>query len=235
MSHCQLCEAIRSGTSPSFRRIMGDSSTQEIVADWGDKLLLLDIAPVRPGHSIIVSRQHHTSFIEDWSHGGSDLLSFVLEVESVVETVTGEALVVVEHGTGRDAETGAGCVEHAHLHMIPSQAPVVDSFLKLGIPLEPLDDVRWIGSVGNNEHYLYLRDTDGRQYAAMARVIASQLVRRVVAERHGAANWNWRDFVDLAQPLQTHRLIRESATVLEALYQHSASSGPTPRGECDNA
>jgi diadenosine tetraphosphate (Ap4A) HIT family hydrolase len=99
-----------------------------------------------------------------------------------------------EHGPGEGPSSGC-CVNHAHLHLLPLEAPVPSW-------LEAMIDGRL--SRGNGEilttissvrsSYLYYQDQQGCDIVVdnLESPAPCQFIRRAVADHLGIRDWNWK-------------------------------------------
>lgn len=77
--------------------------------------VIVDVAPVVEGHLLFVSRGHYRSMRDT----GVDLGALLDQLSSWASRVWGDGEpVLIEHGTGPLTESG--CVEHAHVHVLPA-------------------------------------------------------------------------------------------------------------------
>jgi hypothetical protein len=100
-----------------------------------------------------------------------------------------------EHGPGEGRPSGC-CVNHAHLHFVPTEAPVA---LWLDTLIEGdfrpgrgrmLDSLSTVGS-----SYLYFQSQDGSDFIVdrLETPVPSQFMRRAVGNYLGIPDWNWKN------------------------------------------
>gem|GEM_PF-4855382 len=110
-----------------------------------------------------------------------------------------------EHG-GRNATTGGpGCVDHAHIHLIPDDSlfvPVLsDIQMELGVQGEKRE-FPW--SFQTPENYLTLMSPERTWVLFDASSCESQYVRRLMSRRLRCPNqWNWQIYTHEANFMQT--------------------------------
>lgn len=160
--------------------------------------ILSDNAPVAPGHVLVVPDRHERS---------AALLGPDLEVLQPIlsalcrglAAVFGKPVVVFEHGTGGHRQKYECCLDHVHLHAVPTTADVESYFADrratvLARPAGPAG-LRVLA----DREYLYAQ-TDGRPGVAWdAGGHPSQIFRRLIAEHEGVALWNWQDRILLSR------------------------------------
>lgn len=204
---CQFCRLVRAGRSLYFEKIMG--SREEVIFRDEHFILIPDVAPCRPGHVLAVATQHVTSMAALWASG---------EVERLIEKVSSAlmgyapAIAAFEHGV-EDQGKAASCVEHAHLHLIPSSERFGES---LGREIPELQEVE-APSIPQSNEYAVLRDTDGRWFQAIGASIPGQSIRRAAIPASHGPYWNWLDFVQFPEPLHTKERISEGAAYYRAI------------------
>jgi len=81
-----------------------------------DVLAFMDIRPVNPGHTLIIPKQHHRSFLEMPKHSIEKIFTTAQDItKAIIEGVGAEGVNI-----GMNIEKAAGqVVFHAHLHIMP--------------------------------------------------------------------------------------------------------------------
>lgn len=79
-------------------------------------LAFLDIAPIRPGHALVIPKAHHRDVWELPDEDGRDLLAAIKIVGRAVVQATGAGGLNVGMNNGPPA---GQLVPHAHFHLIP--------------------------------------------------------------------------------------------------------------------
>ena len=107
MQDCLFC-AVARGTIPSHR-----------VCESDDVVAFLDIHPVRPGHTLIIPREHAATLYDLTDEQAAHIFQATVHIARIIRTVSGcEGLNVVQsNGT-----VGQQDVFHFHLHLIPRVA-----------------------------------------------------------------------------------------------------------------
>ncbi|GAA4262320.1 hypothetical protein GCM10022255_098520 [Dactylosporangium darangshiense] len=157
------------------------------LADLGAFLLAPALGMFVPGYLLLVARDHVPSF----AHLGAEGLAAVEAWRRRRLPGLGERFgeyFAFEHGMGApaDGRTGA-CLDHAHLHLVPSAAGakvIADALPWEEIPsYEALADARGVrySYFGRGDRHLVVRDVD----------LPSQWVRRQTACALGLDTWDW--------------------------------------------
>jgi hypothetical protein len=98
-------------------------------------------------------------------------------------------LLEVEHGSTDNCHAG-GCIAHTHIHLLPGLMKHHDF---LNTRLRVAATLPNLGGIQNfNGPYILLRGNLGRITLFVANAVPTQTVRRILCERLGQANWDWR-------------------------------------------
>lgn len=150
--------------------------------------------PIIKDHRLLTCADHHLSI----GSLPADRTEFLLHQAS--ETYD-YGFVAFEHGSHPNGPS-TGCIDHAHLHLLPALPSLTISRL-----------VRWCGHVGivvtwrefteasqladiaHRTDYLYFRDSSAGEFVAplgRARSVPSQILRRWVAAELALPSWDWK-------------------------------------------
>jgi diadenosine tetraphosphate (Ap4A) HIT family hydrolase len=225
--YCPLCRVSQGVPTNGFLTLFGvQPPLTEVVGDCGDLIVVLDVAPLTPGHVLVIHRTHIRSFAPIWTGAPNNLHVIDNAVQSVLSRNGRLRTIACEHGLGVEAPGRAGCVDHAHLHIIPTKRSLLQAFRRAGVEFRKLGAYSDEPFCAPHEQYLYLRDCDGNRYVSAAECFPSQLVRRLVAQVHGEIFWSWRDYLDFADVIGTRERIAEGARLLLNLREHPIFSAP---------
>jgi hypothetical protein len=98
-------------------------------------------------------------------------------------------LLEAEHGSTLECKAGA-CVVHTHIHLLPGcmkYHEFLDGSLRL---FDRLPDLA--GIQGFSQPYILVRGNLGKAAVFHADSVPEQAIRRVLCERLGQSNWDWR-------------------------------------------
>lgn len=127
-----------------------------------------------------------------------------------------------EHGPAQPQQP-VGCgVDHAHLHVVPTQCNLLDGARKI-LPSLDWSQVRNIRDTAELHlqglPYLYLEQPLGKSFIATSLNIPSQLFRKVIAAHVGRPDgYDWRHFPEESN-------VRATIRKLSATGQHSSALG----------
>jgi len=156
------------------------------------------------GYLLIVSKEHYEGTGDMPDELYPELDSLVGHVQRVLQESYGKSALVFEHGPRVCGIHGGGCLDHAHLHIVPG----VDVTPKwAGDMLTRLEQARQFFRIDRVEgfdriaeiyrrrksSYLFVESPAGVRYVSEVNIeIPSQYFRRMIAEQTGSAHWDWR-------------------------------------------
>lgn len=192
-SGCLLCDEVTNNGALSMRLGLYGRPGARILLETPDFLLIPDISPVVPGHSLLITRIHVSCFADLPSAMRRDLQTTLERAVALVRASHGESLLF-EHGSATPhARTGA-CVNHAHIHLLPTHTPAHHAMSQFGgvTAIDAALPSHGLGC-GRGRNYLWCRSPAGGGYvlANLERDVPCQFIRRVVARYHGVEDWQW--------------------------------------------
>lgn len=182
INSCELCMASKDSFS-SFPKL-----ENTILFESKYFIIVPCIGPLIEGQVMILSKEHSTSLASMGSEGVDDFI----EIFNMIRRIYGKEVLLSEHGSFHLLKAG-GCIEHTHIHVIPSFGNLYNSFDK---------NLAIYKSIGSYENLTLLNDVDFpyimningssevRVYEAYN--IQSQLIRQVICGEMKRPIWNWR-------------------------------------------
>jgi ATP adenylyltransferase len=183
------------------------------LAELGAAVAMPSIGALVPGHTLVCPGEHYRSVLAAPQDVASDVEELTRVVRHRLEAVTGLPTHVFEHGSPRDGSRVACSVEHAHVHVLPTELDVraqVRAVASWQSTDHDLDTLRAL--VGDREYLIYEAPTGERLLATTSSGLPSQLLRQVFAAALDIADWNWRTDPAVERIRATAELL--SATVL---------------------
>jgi len=152
------------------------------------------LGPLVPGHTLVCPKSHlkNLAVLPNTVHQEFD--AFRKRVSVLLVSLFRAPIHFFEHGSAPQEGSRVLCtVEHAHLHLVPTSAVVLDQLVGrqpwriLASGLSGLQKERPSGE------YLYYESPEGERFLATGEAFESQYMRRIFAAALGAKDWNWRD------------------------------------------
>lgn len=193
---CVFCSAACE-TMDTYEQVDG-AGPSYLLARLPGVRILSDNAPVALGHVLIVPDRHERSaaLLGDDLPGLQPVLSALCRG---LAEVFAKPVVVFEHGTGGHRQKYECCLDHVHLHAVPTTADVGGYFIaRRAAPIARpagLADLRVLA----DREYLYAQTDGGPGTVWDADGHPSQIFRRLIAEHEGVTLWNWQDRILLSR------------------------------------
>lgn len=206
---CDFCDALANegdiGNTVSFLNLNKNINSRTIYSDESFSVLAT-IGHFKEGYLLLLTNAHYPSFAHLNTY--SDLEKIYKNLKRKLESVYGE-IIIFEHGPMPvdDALFSAcgsgGCVDHAHLHFIPSgidpnhlRPYLFDkfNFKKISL-LEELKE-----QADRNMPYLFVEFSNGERYVFDTPILPSQYLRKVIYEldiKNYDDKWSFRQYPEL--------------------------------------
>jgi len=187
--NCPFCRELQSGRLPDF---CDADVNSRILHETNQFVVMADISPLVPGHVMIVPKAHILCYGAVEAAARDEFCGIVNATRALIAEHYGPS-VMLEHGTSSLAPV-ADHVTHAHLHIVPADIDVRDSFLDFNTTtIATFSDLsRW---AARDEEYLYFESCAGDRIVADRIVNIKRLfIRSEVAKRVGVPDplWDWR-------------------------------------------
>jgi len=126
---------------------------------------------------------------------------------------------IFEHGTIHKQALRSGCMEHAHIHVLPLKHDVSKNIIQDGHGLSGQGSYLAMSPKFQKDSYLYYENYKNSGSFYNVEKMSSQYLRKVLARIIGKRNWNWKIRVKssgraaLATELvQSHKFLKKHLT-----------------------
>ena len=198
---------------------LGEAYEKERILDETDNFFTIaSLGPMGiPGYVLVVSKDHSIGTGDIDAADRKELAEMIVKAKSVVSGVFGSTMVF-EHGPRVCDTRGGSCLDHAHIHIVPSKsvmdALAVDLFKKLEYNgqfyrvdrLESMVSLERTAEIyhAKKTSHLYVESPDGLQILTEVNFhLPSQYMRRIIAYTQKIPHWNWRSHPDNETVLRT--------------------------------
>lgn len=182
---CEFCQEFRSGVCEHL-----SGSTRRILYEDQDFVVLPALGAFVEGYLLLCSRAHEPSIA---SLDSERLRRFELLLGFVERVLAQEYSRpwIFEHGMTAGSGSAGGCIDHAHLHLLPGNLRLEECIRGLG-NVEELRDWSALGR-WRDRPYILLRGPETKPMICEAPSgLPSQFLRRHAAESLGIGDeWNW--------------------------------------------
>lgn len=161
------------------------------------------------GYLLVISKAHYESVRQIPEELFPEFDETVYKVKSVIRSVYQKNVVCFEHGAASCSDKFGGCIDHAHLHVVPCGETLSAAIQELGMELHPISSLdALLDAVDKKQPYLYWEDSDESKYVIRDGFIPSQFFRKIVADYYSIAEqWDWRQELNLTNLLKTYQAL----------------------------
>ena len=197
---CVLCSELTDSPPFSVQAGVRKPDEERILIDDTPLVMMHDISPVIDGHSLIVSRLHINSFAEFPSL--SKLQSAMRKVLELLGRYKSPVLFF-EHGSNTNTPGKMNCVNHAHIHCIPVDLPILEYIVRYSGPESRIveTDVLSLEEFRGSDYLLYSRNADDCTVLVNPeKPLPRQLIRMIVSSYANTGDWDWRNVLYTGSP-----------------------------------
>jgi diadenosine tetraphosphate (Ap4A) HIT family hydrolase len=195
LNDCFLCadwnrDPARSGIS----QILGRKALDEAFLWESEDLYLTPaLGCITPGYLILAPKQHYISFAQVPNGLLTSAKQLWMEVNEIGTGLGLPGYVLFEHGAATRDWRGAACIEHAHLHLVPSPDHVeLNRLMETEYPQRQHSGFEDIRTLDGGPPYVLLMNSRGI-FSYQTPEIASQYLRKHIAAQWEVPDkWNWR-------------------------------------------
>ena len=121
------------------------------------------------------------------------------------------SVVCFEHGSVSCVNKFGGCLNHAHVHIVPCNVSLIQEISQYDLQVSKIPSLALLRDQGGADNpYLFFEDVDGEQYMITGEYIASQFFRKLIANHAGLSDsWDWRNNLFLDNVEKTVRRFME--------------------------
>nr|VFJ47921.1 MAG: Diadenosine tetraphosphate (Ap4A) hydrolase [Candidatus Kentron sp. FM]VFJ48031.1 MAG: Diadenosine tetraphosphate (Ap4A) hydrolase [Candidatus Kentron sp. FM]VFK07686.1 MAG: Diadenosine tetraphosphate (Ap4A) hydrolase [Candidatus Kentron sp. FM] len=190
---CPFCNKF-----PELERLVGTSINNLFILKTINFLVIPDVAPLVEGHVLIISKNHYPCFGAMPPEHLREAVDIKRKMKQAL-TAGYRTPVFFEHGPVSSDGVAGSCVDHAHLHCLPTDK----EFSFLIAPNHNRTEITSFTQLAkyteNGLSYLFYesREEDLSIYPLDSKNddIPSQHLRYVAARTLSISEWNWRDII----------------------------------------
>ena len=193
---CCLCSQIAGHRENDLisRLLCEDRYIRRVPMETEHFAAIPSLGPLVPGHTLLCPKDHIKNMACVSPLDTDELDSFRRRLSGALGTIFHAPVHLFEHGSSPRSSRVLCTVDHAHLHLVPTNIRVLNHLLRDSHwgRIEPaLYGLRRSAPQGE---YLYYESPEGDAFLAERRTFESQYIRRLFAEALGlGAAWNWRE------------------------------------------
>ena len=204
---CLLCDELNGEKALSARLGLYASAQQKVLLQSRNFVLIPDISPLVPGHTLIVSKHHVSCYAALEAELAEEFEAFKDQVVAHYESRLRRP-ALFEHGSLASVVRSGACVQHAHVHVLPLVLPLSSWSKAHGVVRHCANPFSRAGILGTiPEDYLAFESAQGTGgvVTGLRSTLPCQFLRRQVARHLDLQHWDWAQV--LLEPPVACRLI----------------------------
>lgn len=158
------------------------------------------------GYLMIVSNKHHEGLGDMPKTHYRELQDMIDLARGVIKGEYGKSSLVFEHGPKVRNISGGGCLDHAHLHVVPGVDILrefsIDQMRRLAFAgqyyrverIEGFDKLAEIHHKGRSSYTLVEAPDLTRLVVEVNSRLPSQYLRQMVGQNTGSREWSWKQY-----------------------------------------
>lgn len=160
------------------------------------------------GYLLLCSKKHYLGMGNIPKEYLIELEDILRKTKEIISKIYDSKVLVFEHGPKSDCHNGGGCLDHGHLHIVPTSLDIVPLLTK-SFELEEINDFSSLAEISKAKKYSYMfieTQTGKRYVVEIKSVLPSQYLRQLLALKMGINNWDWKinpDYETFEKTIQT--------------------------------
>ncbi len=157
------------------------------------------------GYVLIVSKNHYDCIGKMPEENLLELNRLQAAIKQLISKKYNCGSVGFEHGSISCSTRLGGCINHAHLHIVPCNDTLIESIAQYDMRATEISSFHDLIELGRNDiPYLFFEDLDCKKYIIEGDVIPSQFFRMIIADYYKCVDkWDWRQFFFLENIVET--------------------------------
>jgi ATP adenylyltransferase len=213
---CCLCSQIagQKGNDLISQMLGENAYVRRVAMETEHFVAIPSLGPLVQGHTLLCPKIHIKNMACLPQNLCAEFEDFKGNLSRVLGSLFRAPIHYFEHGSPPESSRVLCTVDHAHLHLVPTDVTVLDILL---------EDMNWqkiqphiasLRSVVRPGEYLYYESPLSEAFIAQADFVESQYMRRVFSNALGCGNeWNWRTNPRPFQVDHTFHAISEACAV----------------------
>lgn len=164
------------------------------------------------GYAMVVSRYHYDCMGKLLPELFPELKELLTNVKHHIRKCYGMGTVCFEHGSISSCNRFGGCINHAHIHIVPCKESLIGQLPNYHMDYRQITDLYELQTFAQRgESYLYFEDIDEQQYSISGDFVISQFFRQLLANSHNVSGeWDWRSHLNLEKMSKTYTTLKKS-------------------------
>ena len=213
MYNCSFCDEINKvEDNDLFKKIFKDEGiTDRILLETDSFVVMPTIGSFVEGYMLIVTKNHYTSIAQISEEELCELNCVIKTCKSLISDKLNKKSVLFEHGSVPSCKTSGACVEHAHLHIVPSNVDIDGALEEYEAEICEIEGLNHLQKNFSTDPYLYYQSISEKEYLVESDIIPYQFFRQVLCSAFGTLEyWDWRKNYGVENIKKTLEIFKKS-------------------------
>jgi ATP adenylyltransferase len=226
-STCCICSQIAGDATNDLVAQLIDTDTyvRRVPFESESFAIIPSVGPLVEGHVLLSPKQHFKSFAQIPLALENEFRILKKKLATLLRTTYRKRIHYFEHGSAKSAQQPMCTVEHAHLHVVPTDTEIWPT-LQHQFKWQRIDsNIADLCAVAGDMEYLWYESPEGHSVIAkgIEGTFESQYLRKVFAQAVGINEmWNWREFPRATSISDTYTTLQRALDALPATSSPAA-------------
>jgi ATP adenylyltransferase len=146
------------------------------------------------GYVLLCSKKHSLGMGDIPQNHTAELETILDKTKQIISNTYNSDILIFEHGPKLRCHKGGGCLDHSHLHIVPTSVDIMKFLQKIFKPekIQNLNRLREIYEAQKSS-YMFIETQDNTRYVIEVEFpIPSQYIRQIIASKMNITAWDWR-------------------------------------------
>lgn len=192
--YCSYCAELNSLSEESYFLLFVSEfikNKSRYLFESEDFIVFPSVGALVPGHILVVPKRHTTAMAYLDRIEISNFKNIIRILSGILGKIYDKNVICMEHGAIKLNHSTGICVDHAHIHLLPTNLPIL-KLVQLKMNKVCLHELNKLQNICN-EYILVSQGIENFFYSVVDK-IPSQFLRKIVFDEEKlSGNWNWKE------------------------------------------
>lgn len=212
---CCICSQIRGDANNDLiaQLVGSDKYVRRVLLESESFAVIPSVGPLVEGHVLLCPKQHFKSFGQIPTMLEGEFAVMKKRLSAILSETYRRRIHYFEHGSAKAAAQPMCTVEHAHLHLVPTDAEIWPTIQHQFEWQRIESHIADLSALVGDMEYIWYESPEGFSVVAkgIEGTFESQYLRKIFAKAIGLDEmWNWREFPKATMISETYASIRRA-------------------------
>lgn len=169
-----------------------------IISKDNDFTLTPALGPIGiEGYSLLITNEHFDSMANMPNYLRDNFIDGAKYFANQISNIYSKNVVLFEHGPKFISSKAGSCIDHTHLHLVPTNMDLIGYFKNESYVIHSnFDNSIYEKTIQNKNSYFYIHQNLESFFIPTYNYLPSQFIRRLIGEYEQNPNWDWRTYPD---------------------------------------